>query len=249
MNMRKLKTAVIVLVVACVLVLCALLPMLVAAIGDYSTKNATGFREITPISLNMSSEAGKLSIVEKMLLLKTAHSYPIGEDGAKSTASEALGWVENILADYINTNGIFGFDVPHYQVTPILYIDEQDPEKHAVFWGIYIVNEGASAQNLTVIADDETGTILGIHYDTVEMEEIRQDHYGMILDTLCQLFVDQLDVAAVEDANIEPAGEQNWEPGISYAQRLLLLRDAQNHEVIVEFTVQANGSFYTTYMD
>lgn len=247
--MGKVKMGIALTVALCLLVLFAFLPGITAKIIDISQKNRAGSSDITPISLDLSPETGQLSIVEKMHLLKDGYSYPIGEDGAKSTASEALSWVENIFTEYIDVNDIWGFDVPHYQVTPILYIDEQEPEKHGVFWGIYIVNEGASAQNLTIIADDETGTILGVHYDTVEMEEIRQDRYGVILDALCQLYLQQLDVAAMEDVEINPAGDGQWEPGRSYAQRFIALRDEEGHEVIVEFTVQSNGSFYMTFTE
>lgn len=233
----------------CLLVLFAYLPGIAAKITDFSLKNQTGSSDITPISLNLSPETGHLSIVEKIHLLKNGYSYPIGEIGAQSTASEALSWVENIFTEYINTDDILGFDAPYYQATPILYIDQKDPEKHGVFWGIYIVNEGESAQNLTVIADDETGTILGVHYDTVAMEETRADRYGVILDTLCQVYLDQLDVAAVEDVDIAPTEENSWEPGRSYVQRYILLKDEEGREVIVEFTVQSNGSFYTDFAD
>lgn len=247
--MGKFKITAAILLSLCLLVLFAFLPGITAKIMDASQKNQAGTTEITPISLNLSPENGQLSIVEKILLLRDGYSYPIVEAVARSTASEALGWVESIFAEYADAPHILGFDVPYYTVTPILYIDEKNPEIHAVFWGIYIVNEGEAAQNLTVVADDETGTILGVQYNSAGMEIYNDAIYADALNTLYQLWLEQLNVAVVDHAEIEPSqeptGELNWER--NYFTRYVLLRDEENREVVVEFTMDYDGSFYTNF--
>ena len=251
MAVKKTKTAIVLIIALCLVVFFAFLPGLTAKIIDVSQKNQAGSSEINPVSLDLSPEDGQLSIVEKMFLLKDGYAYPIGENGAKSTASEALGWVESIFAEYADAPNILGFEMPYYTVTPILYIDEKDPEMHAVFWGIYIVNEGASAQNLTVIADDETGTILGVQYNSAGMEIYNDAIYAEALNTLYQLWLEQLNATVVDHAEIEPSqeptGEENWER--SYITRYVSLRDEENREVVVEFTMDYDGSFYTNYVN
>ena len=249
--MGKIKTGIALIIALCLLVLFAFLPGLTAKITDVSQKNQAGSSEINPVSLDLSPEDGQLSIVEKMFLLKDGYAYPIGEDGAQSTASEALGWVENIFNQYLDSASALGFDAPYYQVTPILYIDEKNPEIHAVFWGVYIVNEGESAQNLTMVADDETGTILGVQYNSAGMEIYNDAIYADALNALYQLWLEQLNVAVVDHAEIEPSqeptGEEKWER--SYITRYVSLRDEENREVVVEFTMDYDGSFYTNFTD
>ena len=105
--MGKFKTGIALIVALCLLMLFAFLPSITAKITDISQKNRGGSSEITPVSLNLSSENGQLSIVEKILLLKDGTSYPIAESEATSTASDALGWVENIVEQYIEMNSGF----------------------------------------------------------------------------------------------------------------------------------------------
>ena len=131
--MGKLKTAVVLMVALCLLTLFAFLPSITAKITDISQKNRTGSNEITPVSLNLSSENGQLSIVEKILLLKDGTSCPIAESEAASTASDALGWVEDIVEQYMNMQDFSGIEVPHYQVLPSLCIDEKIRKSTAWF--------------------------------------------------------------------------------------------------------------------
>lgn len=245
--MGKLKTGIVLLISLCLLVVFAFLPSITAKITDLRQENRTGSSEITPVSLNLSSENRRLSIVEKMLLLKDGTSYPIAESEATSTASDALGWVEDILEQYMNMYDFPGIEVPHYQVLPSLCIDEKNPEKHCVVWAIIILNEGITEQHLTIVADDETGTILGVDYFSAGMEERDDLEYAIILDSLCQVYLDQLDVTAAENVDREPVENIPAEPDISYAQRMFTLRDAEGNQITVDFVIESNGSFYTNF--
>ncbi len=248
--MRKMKMGAVLLIALCLLVLFAFLPGIAAKITDISQKNRAGSSDITPISLNLSPENGQLSIVEKMHLLKSGNSYPIGESEAKATASEALGWVESLISQYTEGNEFPWFEVPHYQVLPSLCIDEENPERHCVFWVIYIVNEGEYAQSLTVVADDETGTVIGVDYTSAGVEERNDITYANILDSLCELYLGQLGVSSVEEnTEIAPTEDGHWEPDISYAQRQITLRDSEGHRIIVVLTADSNGSFYTSFIE
>ena len=247
--MGKFKTGIALIVALCLLMLFAFLPSITAKITDISQKNRGGSSEITPVSLNLSSANGQLSIVEKILLLKDGTSYPIAESEATSTASDALGWVENIVEQYMNMHDFSGIEVPHYQVLPSLCIDEKNPEKHCVIWAIMILNEGMTNQHLTFVADDETGTILGVDYFSAGMEERNGLEYAIILDSLCEIYLGQLNVAEVENVDREPIENTPAEPDSSYAQRQFMIWDAEGNQVTVEFIIESNGSFYTNFVN
>lgn len=245
--MAKMKTGIVLLVALCLLVLFAFLPGITAKITDAGQKNRAGFGEITTVSLNLSSEDGQLSIVEKLLLLQSGNTYPIGESEAQFTASEALGWIESFLSQYSQINEFSWFDFPNYQAMPGLCIDENNPEKHCVYWIISIVDEGEFSRSLTVIADDETGTILFADYVSSGMEEWGDVVYANVLDSLCQLYLDQLNVASAEYIDREPTENTFEEPSRSYAQQCFILEDSEGNRIVLELVAESNGSFCTNF--
>lgn len=244
--MGKLKTAIVLMLTLCLIVVCALLPVMVGAIQDSSAKNHAGHTAIKSVALNISS-AQSLSTVEKLILLNNNNSYTISEKEAKMTATQALSCVQTHIEHYIDAGLLPYLEAPYseYQTTPALCIDDTT-QAHCVVWAVHIENSGSNL--LTAIVDDDTGIILSIEFHSYEQRyDLTPEEKKYIIDVFTDLFLNQ---SNLNDISIKGDIAPNYEEppqGADYLSRYYSLTDEAGNEVVIVFQFDPLGSFYTYF--
>lgn len=244
--MQKLKTVSILVLTLCLIILCAALPMLVAALQDRAAQNGTGYTDIKSVALELSTQSESLSIVEKLILLKGGDSYTISENDAARTAAEILSFAQKHIQLYIDAGIFTEFDASNYQVVPALCIDSNQ-QTHCVIWAIYIVNGNDEGENLTVIVDDETGIILSIAYETYyENAEISFLDRDYPMDALWNIYLSQLDLPLDRtDVDVAPNYE---EPSDGFLKRYFYTSDPEGRELVIGLEINPYGGFATYFL-
>lgn len=244
--MGKLKTVIILIVTLCLIVVCALLPVIIGTIQDSSAQNHAGHTAIRSVALNISSAQG-LSTVEKLILLNNNNSYTISEKEAKMTAMQALSCVKTHIEHYIDAGLLPYLEAPYseYQTTPALCIDDTT-QAHCVVWAVCIENSGSNL--LTAVVDDETGIILSIEFQSYEQRydlTVEEKMYHM--DVFTDLFLNQPNLNDISiSGDIAPNYEEPPQ-GADYLSRYYSLTDEAGNEVVIVFQFDPRGSFYTYF--
>lgn len=244
--MGKLKSAIILMLTLCLIVVCALLPVIVGAIQDNSAKNHLGHTAIRSVALNISS-ARSLSTVEKLILLSNNNSYTISEKEAKMTASQALSYVQSHIDHYIDAGLLPYLEAPYskYQTIPALCIDDTT-QAHCVVWAVCIENSGSNL--LTAVVDDETGIILSIEFQAYEQRydlTVEEKMYHM--DVFTDLFLNQPNLNDISiNGDIAPNNEEPPQDA-DYLSHYYSLTDKAGNEVVIVFQFDPRGSFYTYF--
>lgn len=244
--MGRIKIAAALLAAVCLLILFALLPGVVSAITDTRLNNSSGVSRLTPITADTAKQEGRLSVRQKLLLVETGVAYSIGEGQTRSTASQALGWVEALvdqLADDMKWK-----EQLHYQLEPVLIVDEENTGHLGMFWTIRITVADGSGAELLLVADDETGMIVGMRCDTAGSLP-RHVNYAPVLQELFAVYVRQLNMQTVNLEKAEPSAAEapyGWEDQTTgFSTSYAALRDQDGQEIVVAFTVYPDWSFHT----
>lgn len=243
--MRKLKTISILAMTLCLIVLCAALPMLVAALQDRTAQNGAGYTDLKSVALELSAQSENLSIVEKLILLKSGDSYTISEKEATRTASEILSFAQKHIELYMNAGIFIQFEASNFQVVPALCIDSNQ-QTHCVIWAVFIVNRNDEGENLTVIVDDETGIILSIAYETYyENAEISYMDRDYLMDAFWNIYLSQLELQpGRNDVDVAPNYE---EPGDGSLRRYFYTADPEGRELVIGLEISPYGGFATYF--
>lgn len=245
--MRKLKTALAVLLVLCALAAAACLPWAVTRIMDLSQKGRVGLADISPVKLEFSpreADLGPEYMLGRLKLEASMSTVPVDEKDAAMTKAEVVDAVEEGMGRY-EAAGIFEwFDYSEAYATPYLGIDPNEPDNFSIFWTVSMVQEEDPYRSLFLHVDDATGAIISIRYECYgeydENAAVKQSPYTMGL--LVDIFFGQLGLNASVIAN-ESGGELDG--GVLFARYNIPSETMEN--VYVDFYVTGPGGFSTYF--
>lgn len=172
--MRILKYSIALLLTVTVVAAGALLPSWVASALDRATLGQVEYADITSVELTLTEKREPLSIDAKLALMQIAQKIDIGfdviENKASMTEEEVLEATDIALTPYYDA-GLLADGWKKSECRPYLYFDRNDLDRNCILWevSLYSPHSANSAyENLAVVIDDDTGTLLNIRYYTEE---------------------------------------------------------------------------------
>ena len=99
--MQKFKIFLILMMTICILALCAVLPMMIAAVQDHRNETKIGTANMETVALQLSTQNESLTVIEKLTLLKDNDCYNISENDAMHTSAQIMSFLENHIQDGI----------------------------------------------------------------------------------------------------------------------------------------------------
>lgn len=242
--MQKFKIFLILMLTICILALCAVLPMMIAAVQDHRNETKIGTANMETVALQLSTQNESLTVIEKLTLLKDNDCYNISENDAMHTSAQIMSFLENHIQLYVDAGLFSCFDVVEY-FAPALCIGS-DKHTHFIVWAICMINSNHQGESMTAVVDDETGIILSVDYQANrDQGEIALEHRGYSMDALWNIYLTQLGIT-VDALDVEPNIEES-ENG--FLTRYIHTTDASGQELVIGLVIDPYGGFATSFMD
>lgn len=193
----NLKSVLVLILSAAVLVLGAVLPMAVAGVQDSQNTERVGYASINAVSLEF--DESPLTIREKLAVAVNSHStMDIPEELADHSREEIAQIALEQIAPYQEAGLVLSdIDLTSQVVEcyPVLANANSEMERSNVFW--YVILSPVESNDkyywsLYMTLDDETGTLCSIEYSFNAKNETYHQRTGSNADHLlkfCELFI------------------------------------------------------------
>ena len=247
--MRRIKTVLILLFTAVLLVGMALLPQWIAGVSDLLTNKKSGTAAIQTVELAFTSdrvnEPGYM--MRKLALEQRMTTIPIELSQASMTEAEVIDAARNGMNAYMEANLFEWFEFTFCTAEPYLGVDPENKNNNSLFWGVTFTREDKPYHNLFLHIDDETGSILYLSYETDGPDKYKY-YYPENQRLMMEGFVD----AFLRPLNLTPgqlneyknflgadAGEQMITDDVTYV--IYTYTDAEYGTINIAFHISPEG--------
>lgn len=248
--MGKLKTVLILLLAAAVIVGCAYLPGFVGTMQD-NAENEVRYAEIQALQLQLgNAQRGELPMLGKLSLLKRGTTMEIAEEDAPMLPDTVLDRSHTEFSRYMDCGLIHTeLDFSKIWATPFLVFSPEDPDVNFIYWSVEVLDSSVNT-SLTLLIDDETGKLLRIDYYTDEWYYAPEEQY-YLLDTFYNVYMESLDLIEELKAREDAVSDrETFTEDISTdgsAGIRVRFSDPEYGEVNLDFYVHPNGFYCYFY--
>lgn len=240
--MRIVKTLLIALLCAALVVLCAFLPRLAAAFQDLGTDKVL-YADMEPLSLQIR----ELTPLEKLGCFTDCTTVFLPDNSASTKREELPNVIASEMALYQDVGLVsmeFDFsDTEQWYMEAELAMcyNSYAPEKNALFWFIQLSSSFYGETNLQLVLDDSTGAILLIDFETMMPSYSANIPYDVLMRFYLTYFerlgiplerVNAVDIEPVNLSKTSVAVEFGWD-------------DETFGRMILNFQVYEHGFFVT----
>lgn len=244
--MKNIKVPILILLTILLLIACASLPAIAAAVQDKASVNNSGYSDMQSVELNLGEEKETLPMMGKLAMLGNMEVVNIDLSQASMTEEEVFTAVEAQMAAYEEAGIFQWFDVTLRSAVPKLGVDLDDANNFLVHWTVSFVNED-NPISLVLDIDDETGKILSLTYgvyDSFTMDGVWKRN-KVIMDDFTDVYFTQLGLTeAAEYAESTGTGYEYSERDGGVSSALYSFGDVTYGEITMEFYVEGPGGFY-----
>ena len=240
--MRKVKNAALILLALLLTAAGGLLPMGAARMQDGLTANTVQYGDIEALQLKLEEAALSMSYMEKLLLIRQGTGMEIDDENTRLKESQVLEAVYAGLMPYMELFLGGSIDNDHIEYYPVAVYDEADPSRYACYWYVSMSLDTSFEDVLTVVLDDETGTVLAVDLIDPEMH-IEETYLEKLQYTLADIYFTQLDMYPSAQWPIAAEAEEYLATGRSLVAAGCLFTDPAYGEVGVQIGVRTDG-FY-----
>lgn len=141
------------------------LPMLATGIQDHVLPRGPASIPLQSIDPAFLNQRESLSIMERLALLSKYECMSIVPAMASKTEAEVLTAVKERLQPFIAEGLIADFPFSKNSMHPLVATDPEHPSDYMIYWQVNLNGEQNGVHySLSLEMDDETGTILVLHY-------------------------------------------------------------------------------------
>ena len=182
--MRKVKTILVLILTAAVLVSMAVLPQLAEAM---EAAEKSGTAPIQDIRLDIREDD---TMLRRLVLQQRMATIPVSPESAAMTMEEVLAAAWAGLQIYFDTGIVEYFEHDDESAEPYLGVDPNDKSNYAIFWSV-VLSDGK--QSVVLHIDDETGKLLLMIYDNASISRVFAGDSGQqMMDKLAHAFLSPL---------------------------------------------------------
>lgn len=247
--MKKLKSALLILLTAALIVCGAVLPGAASAAMDHMDSQNPGSAQIQSVQLQFDGSDPSEPLIRKLAIRSQMDTIPITASGAAMTEDEVFSAVESCMDMYVS-NGIFSwFEDTYRTAEPYLAINPNDTDEYYVFWAVHIVREDDLYNNLFLHLDDESGKILYLDYVTYDPDRsFFPEDQAYALDALTGIYFEQLGLSEMADPSLstDVTVYDNIDGADDVWSRRYTFRDSESQGFTIEFYVKPKG-FYILF--
>lgn len=163
--MKKHKNEIFVVLTVVVIIFCGMLPKIIGIMEDCFADQNIGYGEQKTVPL-----IRELNDVEKMYLLKNGTEVSISEERTNLKWTNMAEILDAALSWYTQ-NGFILSMVTDFTITkcePVLYYSTEVSNVLGIFWKVDMELGDYLGQSISLILDDQTGSILLISYECLE---------------------------------------------------------------------------------
>lgn len=195
--MKWYRNGIILILTVVVIVLCAMLPVITAQIGDSLADRNVVYEEMKRVQFFK-----ELSDGERLHLLRYGSIATISEEKAKLKSEDMIEVLEAVLLPYSESPFSIG-NLADYSMecTPVLYYSSTLPGLSGIFWMVDMesVDEEAG-KRVSLCLDDQTNKVMLLSFECLEAscnEEALTDR----LSYLCETYMGEKDFVTKEYEN------------------------------------------------
>lgn len=238
--MYRLKSVFAVLVTAGIVVACAMLPALVAAMQDKAQQDEITYGDVNAVKL----EVEQLNMFEKLFLFGNGQSIVYNENKAKLSEDEIETLVYEQIAPYIDA-GLIPCNIDELSIgaTPVLFFYSGKEDLSSVFWNVGVYSSGKEFHYLDLFLDDETGKmiIINLYCDDPIYENSMYELIQVFYEIYCANMADELDFIPV----VEMVEYNNTDIKVISAE--IRWGDMIYGELTLEFAFSPNSFYNRVY--
>lgn len=213
--MKKWKSIIAVIVVFLVIVLCGMLPGIVASVEDSFTE------EMTYVDVKTMRFSNELSDIEKLYLVAYGDKVDISHENTELQYEEVIEVADKLLQPYFDT-GLIVQPREMYSISciPIFCYSNTNSrnEISGVFWLVDLVNKENSADQISLWIDESTQKIIWIRYHSKQycynpemLGELAYSFYSLYMSDKEELFSAENETYVGEYDNLPYEYYVNWQ--------------------------------------
>lgn len=245
--MRKIKTALTVLLTLLLLAAGSLLPMAAAQLQDKKTANVVQYADIEALQLKLEEEVLSMTFQEKIFLIMHGMGVEVNDENTKIKENDVIETTYAALTPYMELFFGKSFDNDYIHYYPVMVYDEGDPTRHAYYWYVTMSLDVSHDDQVILVLDDETGKLLAVGVTDSEMD-IAEPYLQELQYGLSTIYLSELGIAPVAEWPLETAAvEENEARGISVVAANYQFIDTLYGEVNIEIGVRTDG-FYIYFV-
>ena len=241
--MGKIKSALVILLTAALLVGGSMLPAVAARIQDHTTTNVVQYENIEALQLRLEEEALSMTYPEKMFLMMHGEALDIEGKDTKIKEQNILEATYTAIAPYMELFLGASVDNDYVEYDPIMVYDGVDPSHYVNYWHVTMSLDMSLHDSLSVILDDETGKLLAIELIDPEMY-IEPGYLQELQIALAENYFKELELVPIEEWPVAVESVDKAEAmGMLLAATEYVLADPVYGEIYVQVGVRTDG-FY-----
>lgn len=245
--MRKVKNALLLLLVALLLAVGCLLPMAAARLQDSQTANLVQYADIEALQLKLEEEVLSMTFLEKIFLTMHGMGVEINDENTRIKEKDVLNVTDKALTPYQEVFFGKSFDNDYIHYYPVMVYDESDPSRYYYYWYVTMSLDASYNDHVTVILDDETGKLLAIEMTDPEMY-IDEPYLQELQYALSGIYLNELDITPVAEWPLSLESTEKYDAkGVSVVAANYQFVDTVYGEVNIEIGVRTNG-FYIYFV-
>lgn len=242
--MIKLKNALVLLLVFVLVAVGAVLPTVAARVQDQITAGPVRYADIDSLELILEERGPVLDMVEKLYLMLNGKGVEVTDQMTQMSEKSMIEALCAGLQPYVDMGFLrqeLSYDTIEWDASMVY--GETDPQTYNFYWYVHIPLDPYEEENLVVVLDDETGSILAMDYvGVVDAYYVYETVYA-----IADIYFNNLGIPSSDFMQVDPAEsvyafeEMEYPPAIMRFQ----VTNVQDRDVQIEICVQANG-FYIT---
>lgn len=236
--MKKQRSGLIIGLTILIIAFCAILPILIAKIGDHITDDRVQTAEVKSVQF-----VTELSDLERIYLLENGMNMDIDASRANIRKEELMETLEAALSPYFEYGFLQGslsdFTVTHYKVQRC-YSNEFS-NLSGTFWEVTLEYWDELGQSIHLVLDDATGKVILLSYDSLE------PIYGDVsLSSMAEGILDVYRTMLDMNYIVDYLEQENKKAAYASSIRLYAA-DMLYGELGIKITVTQNG--FSIYLD
>ena len=244
--MGKLKSILVILLTAALLVGGSLLPTAATRIQDKTTMNMVQYENIEALQLRLEEEALSMTYPEKMFLMMHGSGMDITDEDTRIKDKNLMEAAYTAITPYMDLFLGGSFDNDYLEYYPVMVYDESDPSRYAYYWHVILSLDVSENDTVSVILDDETGKVIAIEMIDPGMA-LEVDYLQKLQDALAGIYLGDLGIEPVAQW---PLALENADVYGDYAAMGMTVAAAQYQfadpiygDILVQIGVRTDG-FY-----
>lgn len=196
--MKKIKTILVLLLTAALLLGCAMLPRAAAWVQDRMVSQDAVFADLQSLQLDMTMDSEGREpvsyIIESLSIMQSAYFFPLTEDSMTMLPEQVEDVAMEQLQPYIAAGLLQAVEYDYFVAEPTIAMSSDQLGSYVTFWTVHLVHQDDPYENVLLHLDDKTGTILLIQHEGYS-RIFGKEEQAKMLEQLAMCYLEGLSIS------------------------------------------------------